>query len=122
MAYTCTHIPINESKLVYVETYLKTGILNTSSVNAIPLHSIELLLIAWYHFIVQKKLFPMMFNSSTFSTAGLSEIAVTQLGPILYNGSPPGVSFASSSFIPLQCVPQACVRAMNRVDMAILTV
>ena len=43
MAYTCTHIPINESKLVYVETYLETGILPASSVSAIPLHSLELL-------------------------------------------------------------------------------
>ena len=64
----------------------------------------------------------MMCNSSTFSTAGVSEIAVTQLGPILYDGSPSGVGFASSSFIPLQCDLQACVCAMNRVDMAILTV
>ena len=64
----------------------------------------------------------MMYNNSTFGTAGLNEIAVTQLGLILYGGSPPGVSFAGSSFIPLQCVPQACVCAMNRVDMAILAV
>ena len=67
-----------------------------------------------YHFIEQKKLFPMMYNSSTFGTASLNEIAVTELGPILYSGSPPGVSFASISFIPLQCVPKACVCAMNR--------
>ena len=57
----------------------------------------------------------MMYNSSTFGTAGLKEIAVTQLELILYGGSPPGVSFASSSFIPLQCFPKhVCVCAMNR--------
>ena len=53
----------------------------------------------------------MMCNSSTFSKAGVNEIAVTQLGPILYDGSPPGVSFASRSFIPLQCV-HVCVHEL----------
>ena len=28
----------------------------------------------------------MMINEGTFSTAGLNEIAMTQLGPILYGG------------------------------------
>ena len=59
-----------------------------------------------------------MINSSTFSTAGLNEIVMTQFGSILHGSGPPGINFASSSFILLQCVPQN-VCAMNRIDMAI---
>ena len=53
----------------------------------------------------------MMYNSSTFSTAGLNEIAVTQLGPILYSGSPPGVSFAAAASFLFSVFPKhVCVQ------------